>query len=152
MDAHFSLAASEFIRKERRMSEMAASTCFFAATNHEILSGKIKGRLHRRGDFPARSPIRDLYDIVVAAQADPGVVGRVLQGVTPKGRSVIADDLRRLPDNLHETDPKPLMNAKCRFPLHGLPRTVAAAIESGDEALLPKAVRVAQDSDLRGGP
>ena len=134
----FSLAASEFVNESRGGSDIVRGTNFSAATNEEIFSGKIKGRLHRMGAQRPRVPVRDLYDIVVAAHLDPGVISRVLEGITPKGRSVIAADLRSLPDNLHEVDPKPLLNPKYKVDLAGIANAIAPAIEAGDESLLPQ--------------
>ena len=138
----FSLAASEFVRDDRRVLEVIDGTFFQAATNEEILSGKLKGRLHRSGAQPSIAPIRDLYDIVVAAHMDPGIVDRVLEGITSKGRSVVAADLRRLPDTLHQNDLKPILNPRFEVDMYGLPKAVAAAVEAGDETLLPPASNV----------
>ena len=138
----FSLAASEFIKDNRLGDEQVGSTNFQAATNQEILAGKIQGRLHRRSSQPVTAPVRDLYDIIVARHMAPGLVNSVLDGITPKGRAVIANDLKLLPENLHETDPKRLMNPRYRVELQGIAGTVAAAIEAGDESLLPATVRV----------
>ena len=140
------VAASEFISNHRQASIKVGATNFQAATNQEILSGKIQGRMHRRGVRPASTPIRDLYDIVVAAHLDPGVVDRILREITPKGRVVIADDLRRLPGNLHETDSKPIINPQYQINLEGLPALVADAVEAGNETLLPEAKHISQDS------
>ena len=142
----FSLAASEFIREDQGVSEQIADTYFRAATNEEILSGKIMGRLHRNSGQAVAAPIRDLYDIVVAAHRASGVVGYILSGITQKGRSVIAADLRRMPDNLQEVDQKPLMNPRYQVELKGLAKTVAAAIEAGNETLLPPVFPSKQES------
>lgn len=142
----FSLAASEFVRDDRKVLEIIDGTFFQAATNEEILSGKLMGRLHRSGVQPSIAPIRDLYDIVVATHMDPGVVDRVLEGITPKGRSVIAADLRQLPDNLHAIDRKPILSPRYEVDMHGLAKAVAAAVEASDETLLPLVSNVADDS------
>ena len=148
----FSLAASEFIREDRAAFEKIATTDFQAATNEEILEGKIMGRLHRRGNQPVQAPIRDLYDIAVAARLAPGVVNRVLGGITTKGRSVIARDLRFLPGNLHEVDPKPLLKPRYQVEREGLAGAVATAVEAGDESLLPPVFLIAQTSELAPQP
>ena len=80
----FSLAASEFVRDDRTHPENVDGTHFQAATNEEILAGKIRGRLHRSGQHPAQAPLRDLYDITVAPHLEPGVVDRILGG-QPEG-------------------------------------------------------------------
>ena len=141
----FSLAASEFVRDEREALEIVEGTCFQAATNEEILSGKLMGRLHRSGAQPSVAPMRDLYDIVVAAYMDPGVVDRVLGGITSRGRSVIAADLRRLPENLYQDDRKPILSPRYDIDMHGLASEVAAAVDAGDETLLPRFATVADD-------
>ena len=145
----FSLSASEFILDGRPPSQVIEGTGFQAATNEEVLSGKIKGRLHRTGLTEANAPVRDLYDIVMARHFDPGVVEEVLNGIVPRGRQIIAEGLRQLPDNLHETDAKPLINPTWRIPLHGLPSVVAQAIAEGDESLLPKAEPIAAPTGPR---
>lgn len=142
----FSLCASEFILDSRPPSQVVEGTRFQAATNEEVLSGKIKGRLHRK---EATAPIRDLYDIVMARHFDPGVVDEVLNGIVPRGRQIIAEGLRKLPDNLHEIDPKPLVRPTWRIPLHGLPATVAEAVAAGDESLLPMAEPMAPPTGPR---
>lgn len=145
-DTPFSLAATEFVSENREGSDTIEGTNFYAAANEEIFSGKIKGRLHRFESQSIRVPIRDLYDIVVAAKLAPGVISQVLEGITPKGRSVIAADLRSLPDNLHEQDPKPLLNPKYRVELTGLAKAIAPAIEAGDESLLPQTTATAKST------
>ena len=147
-----SLVASEFISDGRAGGVKVGATDFQAATTAEVLSGKIQGRMHRRGTQPAAVPIRDIYDIVVAAHLAPGVVDRILRRITPNGRSVIADDLRRLPDELHEADPKPLISPQYEMDLDGLPAAVADAIEAGDETLLPEAKRISQTPALKPTP
>ena len=152
LDTPCTLAASEFIEDVRPATHVIESTRFQAATNQEVLSGKLQGRMHRRHTKPATAPIRDLYDIVLAAHLNPGLVDTILQGITPKGRTVIANDLRLLPDNLHEIDPKPIISPQYDMELDGLPSAVADAIESGDETLLPNASRISQSSASSPGP
>ena len=62
-------------------------------------------------------------------------------GVSPRGRTVIADDLRRLPKNLHKIDPKSILQPRYAFEWTTLAGAIADAIEGGDESLLPTPTR-----------
>ena len=140
----FSLAASEFVRDDRPSSETVAGTHFHAATNEEVVAGKIRGRLHRRGDKPVEAPVRDLYDIAVAPYFEPGLIDRILHGIVPRGRAVIAADLRLLPEDIQETGSKPLIRPRYAFEWRTLAAAVADAVEAGDESLLPTPAPVRQ--------
>ena len=97
----------------------------------QILEGKILGRLC---DTETPVAIRDLYDIAIACRLEPESVRSVLQKVRrdAKRQSYILERLNRTPADLHEADPKPVMEPRYRIELHGLAQRLIGLFESGD--------------------
>ena len=90
------------------------------------------------------SGVNGLYDIAVAPHFEPGLIDRILHGIVPRGRAVIAADLRLLPEDIHETGSKPLIRARYEFEWRTLAAAVADAVEAGDKSLLPTPAPVRQ--------
>ena len=102
-----------------------------AQMTQQILEGKILGRLC---DTETPVAIRDLYDIAIACRLEPESVRSVLQKVRrdAKRQSYILERLNRTPADLHEADPKPVMEPRYRIELHGLAQRLIGLFESGD--------------------
>lgn len=104
----------------------------------QILEGKILGRLC---DPEARVAIRDLYDIAVTCRLEPEAIRVVLEKARRDAgrRSYIVGRLERTRDDLHETDPMPVIHARYGIEMHGLARRLIEVFESGDPLDAPQA-------------
>ena len=109
-----------------------------AQMTEQIMVGKISGRLC---DPNAPVTVRDLYDIAIACRLEPEVMSNVLEQIRTDAsrRSYIINRLSGTPDDLHARDPKPVVDARYRIEMKGLPRRLIRLFETGDPLEGPKA-------------
>ena len=105
-------------------------------TTHEILEGKILGRIV---DKETPNTIRDLYDITIAARLEPQTMKSVLTKLArwPKQAERALQSLNDTPSDLHKTDPKPIINAGYDLDIGDLAKRLIPMIHSGDPAQAP---------------
>ena len=105
-------------------------------TTHEILEGKILGRII---DENTPNTIRDLYDITVAARLEPEAMASVLTKLAkwPIQVERAMMSLNDTPNDLHETDPKPIIEARYDLELPNLAQRLIPMMQSGDPAQAP---------------
>ena len=124
----------------------------------EVFIGKIHGRfgVGRRQD--GRVPIRDLYDLTVCMQEAPHVLHRLFAGIRDEQAQRYAKRLNAMPPNWHELDEDAIIAPTRDVDLHGIPQTVAQAVERRDASIIPVAERMPSfavddgSGDMGGGP
>ena len=121
-------------------------------TTHEILEGKILGRII---DANTPNTIRDLYDITIAARLEPEVMGSVLAKLArwPTQAARVLESLNDTPSDLHKTDPKPIINARYDLKLGDLAKRLIPMIHSGDPARVPttRPIQAKEKNKPKGG-
>ena len=107
-----------------------------AQTTHEILEGKILGRI---ADQDTENTIRDLYDITIAARLEPKAMTAVLAKLAkwPGQHAQAIKNLEETPANLHEIDSKPIAGARYALELANLAQRLVPMIKSGDPRRAP---------------
>ena len=107
-------------------------------TTHEILEGKIMGRI---ADSDTPNTIRDLYDLTVAARMEPDTVATVMRKIRlwPRMHERAMTNLRSTPADLHLRDPKGIMNARYDIDLQDLGGRLVELVESADPESAPPA-------------
>ena len=105
-------------------------------TTHEILEGKILGRII---DENTPNTIRDLYDITVAARLEPQAMRSVLTKLARWPRQVerAAESLNDTPSDLHKTDPKPIIKARYDLEFADLAKRLIPMIRSAEPGQAP---------------
>lgn len=108
-----------------------------AQTTHEILEGKILGRII---DEDTTNTIRDLYDMTVAARLEPRAMASALGklGKWPIQMERVVKSLSETPSDLHRTDPRPIIEARYDLEFPNLAQRLIPMIESGDPAQAPQ--------------
>ena len=121
-----------------------------AQTTHEILEGKILGRIV---DKETPNTIRDLYDITIAARLEPQAMKSVLTKLArwPKQAERALQSLIDTPSDLHRSDPKPIINACYDLELGDLAKRLVPMVHSGDPAQAPVTRPVAAKKKKREG-
>ena len=132
-----SLFTTHFAQARLKNRQMMRGTIFGAATTEEILTGKIIGRWAASSKSPI--PIRDVYDIYIARTLEPLALDTVLRRMSEGERQQAAAQLRALPHDWHEADPKAIIEPAFDFELRGAGARLAGAIESGDWRWIEKA-------------
>lgn len=109
-----------------------------AQTTHEILEGKIMGRI---ADSDTPNTIRDLYDLTIAARMEPGTVAAVMRKLRrwPLVHQRAIKNLRSTPADLHLRDAKGIMNARYDIDLQDLGGRLVELVESADPKSAPPA-------------
>ena len=137
----FSISQHPHLDMRREWRESIEASPILSESNAEILVGK----LHRMIRAPRRRPIvaiRDLYDWTVCASVCRNDAQFALSRLTQRYRPRLAADLAAAPENLHETDPQPVVMPTFDVQLDGLPQRMAETVRTGDLAALPAARRV----------
>ena len=103
----------------------------------------LHGKLLRCAGEPDDLTIRDLYDLTIAARLEPDATAQALgylRGCTQLS-GTIAENLKRAPDSLHETDRAPIINPQYDLELRGLAKRLIPLIETGDPGHAPQTRR-----------
>ena len=109
-----------------------------AQTTHEILEGKIMGRI---ADSDTPNTIRDLYDLTIAARMEPDTVATVMRKLRrwPPVHERAIKNLRSTPADLHLRDPQAIMDARYDIDMQDLGGRLVELVESADPESAPPA-------------
>ena len=115
-----------------------------AQSTRNIVEGKIEGRLL---DPEIENTIRDLYDITVVARLEPNALKEVLEKAYkwPGWKEEAERSLASTPRDLHETDPRPIVNPRYGIELEGLAAQLVPLFRSGDPLDAPDATPTQPD-------
>ena len=125
------------LRAKEVERECVGDRSILAATNEEVMLGKIGGRLRMIDARHPMLPIRDLYDITVGGVLDPEAVQAGLTSIPLPLRERIANAVENVPFDLHRIDPKWIIAPTWDVELPGLAQRIAPAVRHASVDLLP---------------
>ena len=103
----------------------------------------LHGKLMRTGSEPDDLAIRDLYDLTIAARLEPDAMAHALGRIraTTNLTPTIIHNLKTASRNLHDEDPKPIIDPRYDLELEGLASRLVPLVETGNPACAPQTVR-----------
>ena len=134
-----SLFASNSFQAPGETAQFVHGTFMPAMHSPDILAGKLGSRLLPRsaGGRPARVLQRDLLDIALAPQLEPGALQQALDGMAPKARETVAARLAEVGETWMDRSGRKILEPQYAVPMQDLPMTVHDAVLHGDESQMP---------------
>ena len=134
-----SLYASHAFQAPGETAQFILGTLVPAMRTADILYGKLGERLLPRTAHGRPAPVlqRDMVDLALAPQLEPGVLQQALERLSPKGRETVAARLASVGDGWLANAGRPVLDAAHDVQLETLPAVVAEAVARCDETRMP---------------